>query len=333
MRFIRAWLSGTSLLGAFTLVLILGAAEIPGSFEAVLTVEMEEVTVGDPIQATLTVLLSPGVRLQAPEIPRKLGRFSVGEIHGPEQSRQRDGRTRITYRFPVTVFRPGRQTLPSIRLQGEEGDSEIPLEARTEPVAILVASVLDGSRREIADIKDVASLPTGGGLWWLLGSVLAAAALAVWAFRRMPTTHPVKVDVVPEPPVPAHEWAHRRLRELLSSSLLSKGKIKGFYIELAEILKEFLNRRFRIVTAERTTDELIVSLGKTRSSRQAVPGCRQILTRCDLVKFARLRPADPETRAAVDLTFRLVAESRQVDPATTPLGPGPHQGASPIKES
>ena len=75
---------------------------------------------------------------------------------------------------------------------------------------------------------------------------------------------------------------------------------------------------------ERTTEEFLGELrgtGRLSDLQQSLLG--DFLTRCDLVKFARHEPSEPELRALHDAAVRLVEETEpllnpQASPPTVP---------------
>jgi hypothetical protein len=64
---------------------------------------------------------------------------------------------------------------------------------------------------------------------------------------------------------------------------------------------------------DRTTDEFLSEL-RDRSPLKEDHKIllEEFLTRCDLVKFARHEPTEPELRALLDLALRLIEETQEV---------------------
>ena len=72
-------------------------------------------------------------------------------------------------------------------------------------------------------------------------------------------------------------------------------------------------------TFERTTGEILEALRAARVSVKAAAMTAEILQACDLVKFAKHRPGDEETRRAVESAYRLVDETKPGVAAPVPL--------------
>src|SRR5262249_30063893 len=100
------------------------------------------------------------------------------------------------------------------------------------------------------------------------------------------------------------------LGALLASGLLEKGRVKEFYIELAEILKRYLGARFGVDTFERTSAEILETLRGVRLPVKSLTLCGQLFEACDRVKFAKYLPDAAETRSTVERGYQLVDETR-----------------------
>jgi hypothetical protein len=156
---------------------------------------------------------------------------------------------------------------------------------------------------DIRDIKD--PLPIGSGLWWLwlLAIALAIAAFAYWLKKRkkVPTIDPHLL-------IPPHRRAKERLRG--ATDLISDPY--RFCSLVSDVIRIYLEERFNLHAPDRTTDEFLDEL-RNRSilKEEHKLLLEDFLTRCDLVKFARHEPTEPELRALLDAAFRLIDETKE----------------------
>lgn len=165
------------------------------------------------------------------------------------------------------------------------------------------------------DIREVKPpLPLGGNWLWL-GLLIAAALLAALAAffwfrsRRRATQQP-------EVQIPPHIVARDRLR----AALALIGQPEPFCVEVSQIIRVYLEQQFKLHAPERTTDEFLAELQD--SSLLGLDQKRRLadfLMRCDLVKFARYEPGEPELRDLYDAAVRLVEESQWA--ASVPSAP------------
>jgi hypothetical protein len=160
---------------------------------------------------------------------------------------------------------------------------------------------------DIRDIKPPVEIPNG---WEWVGWVLAALAIVAlvifiwrwWQKRRS------QIPVVP--PVPAHVRAKQKLAEALG--LIAQPKT--FCIAVSDTIRLYLEERFEFRAPERTTEEFLHELQGTDllvAEQKAKLG--EFLECCDLVKFAKYEPGEPELLGLHSSAVRLVDETEPVE--------------------
>jgi hypothetical protein len=163
---------------------------------------------------------------------------------------------------------------------------------------------------DLRDIRPPMVIPTGWEwLWWALGALaVAVAAILAWRFLQK---RKARAEATP-PPLPAHVRAKQKLQEALA--LISQPK--PFCILVSDTVRSYLEERFDFHAPERTTEEFLYEL---RGTNLLLPDQKdslgEFLKRCDLVKFARYEPGEPELRDLHESAVRLVEET-EPPPAT-----------------
>jgi len=282
-----------------------------------LAVDRRAVTVGDPITLTLTVHRPKAVEVVSFDPDRSLDALTLLDRKEGSPRVLPDGSVEEIRTLTLAAYETGHKEIPAIAVvyrdaSGHEG------RVSTEPVGIDIASVLTAGQTEPADIKPPASMPARAIWPWVAAAalLLLAAAWLLWRRRRRAAA-PEAAPAPVVPKRPAHEIAYEELERLLASDRLARGAIKEFYIELAEIVRRYLEACYGIDTFERTTGEIVEALRAARAAVKAIAMASDLLQACDLVKFAKYRPESEETRRAVEAAYRLVDETRQ---ATAPQG-------------
>ncbi len=93
----------------------------------------------------------------------------------------------------------------------------------------------------------------------------------------------------------AHEVAFKELERLREEELWQKGEIKKYYTRLTEILRQYLENRFRVYSLEMTTAETLEALVSTGFKKdESYNDLKSVLTGADLVKFAKYNPVSSE---------------------------------------
>jgi hypothetical protein len=96
---------------------------------------------------------------------------------------------------------------------------------------------------------------------------------------------------------------------------LESGDYRGFHFELSDILRQYIERRFKLRAQEQTTDEFLAGLPDQRvfnGEQQLL--LQDFLRRSDLVKFAKYAPQANQSREAAEACRRFVVETDDVPP-------------------
>lgn len=188
-------------------------------------------------------------------------------------------------------------------------------------VHLASSSATGPATNALRDIKPPVEIPS---VWawvaWVLGA-LAVAALAFWAWRRWQKR---RAEIPPVPVIPPHIRAKQKLQEALALI----GEPRQFCILVSDTVRWYLEERFDFHAPERTTEEFLHELqGTDLLTRDQKSSLGEFLNRCDLVKFAKYEPREPELRDLHDSALRLVEETEPQPPALEPA-PGATIGDS-----
>ncbi len=102
------------------------------------------------------------------------------------------------------------------------------------------------------------------------------------------------VVVVEAPKIPAHILAFEKLDKLKQEKLWQEGKLKLYHITLSEIIREYIENRFKIQALEQTTDEILFGFRNLAIDDESKAKLKQVLILSDLVKFAKEQPLPNE---------------------------------------
>ena len=163
---------------------------------------------------------------------------------------------------------------------------------------------------DIRDIKPPVEIPSGWEWLWVTLGMLAGAAIlfALWQWWRNR-----QANVPVEPPVPAHVRAKQKLAEALA--LISQPK--PFCILVSDTIRFYLEDRFDFRAPERTTEEFLYEMHATDLlTGEQKEKLGKFLESCDLVKFAKYEPREPELRELHGSAVRLVEETEPADSGT-----------------
>ncbi len=168
------------------------------------------------------------------------------------------------------------------------------------------------STNDLRAIKPPVVIPSGWAwLLWVLAA-LVVAALLYWVWRYWEKS---KAAVPPVPVIPPHIQARQKLQEALA--LISQPK--EFCILVSDTIRWYLEQQFQFHAPDRTTEEFLYELKETDLlTPDQKDSLGSFLERCDLVKFAKYEPGEPELRDLHGAALRLVEET---EPVVTPSAP------------
>jgi hypothetical protein len=152
-------------------------------------------------------------------------------------------------------------------------------------------------------IKPPVEIPNGW-LWvWVAIAAIFLAALAFWLWKRHKESRQRALVV---PAVPPHE----RARQLLQEALQHIHEPPVFCVMVSDAIRHYLEERFNFHAPDRTTEEFLHELSATPlllpDQKESLG---EFLQGCDLVKFARYEPREPELHDLHSRAIRLVEET------------------------
>jgi hypothetical protein len=222
----------------------------------------------------------------------------------------------------VVPFQVGEIELPGVVVSwvgpdGREG------ETRTGPLAFqVVPTVMDPDSTPPADIRSPAGLLVPRRFPWgvALVALLAASALAGWWWwRRFRKEAPVSEAVIdPFDGMSPAAWALQALERLIQEDTLGRQGAEAYHVQLADIVRRYLTGQFRMDALEHTTTEILRSVeDRLRPLPRTRTRLRQVLSGCDLVKFARLLPDSADALALARTARQFVEETRPPESPVT----------------
>ena len=303
---------GLLLLGAATLVVVSCAAGGRGrnefavervygqgaAVELTVRVSKARITTAEDLVLLLETRAAEQWNVAFPEVPDTLGKFTVAR-RGQETRRLDRSRNLIsTRRYTLEPFLPGDYAIPPLEVRFGEGGGSYPFSLSSEEIPIVVTTVLPPQlgRQDIEDIADPRSLPSKRPLWYGAGAlVLAAAGTAGGLLLRRHLRSAGRAARPRDPGLVARE----ELDALLADRLVEQGRVREFYVALSGLARSYVEGRFGIRAPELTTEEFLQQAERSEALAEHREALREFLAHCDLVKFARYRPAEAEVEATI----------------------------------
>ena len=180
---------------------------------------------------------------------------------------------------------------------------------------------IDSTDISITDIKGIYRAP----IWWwgILRWVLLALAIVGVGFggyylinylqSRMGKKE--EEEALPtEPMRPAEEVALEKLDAIREQKIWQAGQVKEYHTQLTDVLREYIDRRFEVNSAEQTSDETLRAMRPLLSEKKDIfEQLRKMLTLADLVKFAKWTTTPDENETSLRSAYTFVKETTPIE--------------------
>lgn len=172
---------------------------------------------------------------------------------------------------------------------------------------------------KIFDIKKPFDAPWTFSEFWneygniILLTLLVLAIIAVIAFIIYRKIKNKPIIVIEKPREPVDLKALRLLNELKNKKLWQDGRIKEYHSELTEIVRQFIEDRYKVPALERTSHEILNIFKQNKLlNQQSTDVLKQILLLADMVKFAKSVPLPDENDLSLQNAILFVETNRPV---------------------
>ena len=263
------------------------AAEKAVQVEVAARVLKSKIKIGDEIRFLVQVEHPRKYTITPPSAKTDLAPFEIKKMDASPTVKGQN-RVQETYGFTLTVFEMGELKIPplTVRYQEESGKSG---EVRTDPVPVTVLSVGKKltDKDDIRPIKGPVSLTFLHLRSWILGFLAASLAIfliikiAIRWLRRNQELESLK---------PPHVRVQIELKRLKDQGYLEDKKVKEYYTALSDILRNYMDRLWKVQAHEHTTIEILELLKEKNFEKSITEKIRTVLEETDLVKFAKVVP-------------------------------------------
>ncbi len=222
--------------------------------------------------------------------------------------------------FLLSIYEPGTFTIPALNVHlQKQGDTAL-IALLSDSLIIEVSAPQIDTLAEFRDIKGVMSggyswkefIPYGIGLL-----VIAAIIIGIWLYRKREKI----VELISKPKLPPHEIASQKLEQLRQKQLWQNDRVKEYYTELTDILREYIDGALQIQAIEMTSDELLEALDDSKIEQKAelTSFLRPMLRTADLVKFAKSNPLPDEHDSSFKAVEQFIQKTINHSPINIPV--------------
>ena len=274
--------------------------------------DARQIVVGDQARLFIEVKNNPSTgRLQWATIPDTVNDLEIVE-RGKIDTLAQGGFVTYRQRLLITGFDSGMFKVPPF-VFSVIPNSGTPYTIQTDSFSLLVQTVAVDTTKGFKGIKNIIYVKSTWRdyIWYFIGGIILIilTIFVVLYFIRNKKIAPPK----PQGPVESlQDKTLRLLSELDMRQLWQKNQVKEYYVELTDIIRNYIEERFHTPAMELTTDELLYKVQLHRELQPYQTLLSVILHTADLAKFAKAQPLPQEHTDAMEKAREFVNTSRPV---------------------
>ncbi len=267
-----------------------------------------EIVIGDHLHVTMNFSVPKEAVVPVPIINQELLSQQNPPIDWIENSKidTQFLNNKIQYQQTITVtaFDSGSYQFPTISII----DQDSMVLAQSQPLYFNVTTFPVDTTAAFKDNKGNVNTPFTLHEFWLYAKKyypfillgMAIMGIVIYLIIRYQKRKKKTKTVIakPKPKVKADVKAIKALQRLRQKKLWEQGKVKGYYSELTDILRIYMEDRWEVYAMEMVTTEILDELKQLDIESSTISSIRKTLELSDLVKFAKCDPLPDEHDAA-----------------------------------
>lgn len=258
---------------------------------ATLSADSSHILIGNPLTLRLSITSDNSLQVVVPTLQDSLGKWEILQTSPVVKGNER-GKTIFSQNIVVTAWDSGHYEIPAlaIRYMNEQDTAMV----STNPIAIRVLTVSVDTTQAIKPIK----APLQTTYMWqeaipYLGFIglLLIIGIGYFIYKKYQANR--KKAMIPLSP---REKALKSFAEISTKELLSPQDVKEYYARISYILRDYISHTKGFSAYEKVSDEIMNEISP-KLDESANHSLKVLLTRSDLVKFAKYTPTEDEHRA------------------------------------
>jgi hypothetical protein len=273
-------------------------------------VDAQQIVLGDQLRYFLSATVdTTQVKLNWASFPDTFNSLEI--VEKGKIDTQRNGAL-VTYkqRLLITGFDSGSFLIPRFQFLSLSKKGMID-SLFSDSFRLMVNTVAVDTSKEFKAIKNIVAIQSSWMDNWplilvVLLTIIITAFLVVYILNKRKNKPKEQMAELVET---YHQRSLRLLHELDKRELWQQDKVKDYYTELSEIVRHYIEQRFKTNAMELTTDELLRKAKKHREMAMFRNSLKPLLEAADLAKFAKANPLPEEHIEAMQLALDFVKVS------------------------
>ncbi len=294
------------------LVQNMALADRPSTAEVRATIEPKQIRLGEHARLSLEWTVPPDGKMLAHDIREILGdELEVLRSEPLDTLVLSEDSLSLREVHVITSWDDGYYPIRPVNYKHVLGQDTLALESPALLLEVMDEEVeLEEGIRDIRPIIPVSRSPWEIMRWILVGAAVVMVAYLIYHWlRKRKADDETASDSEKRESVPPHIAAISSLETLRRKQLWRDGKIKQHHIELTDILRKYVSKRFSIAAQEMTTREILHALRSLPGNETYIGLLSDILQESDMVKFAKYTPEMDRHEDAIERALAFVSKT------------------------
>lgn len=295
-----------------SLLLVPALAFAQGDAKVGARIDATNITVGDQVHVFIEAQHNAKTsRLEWATLPDTFNHLEIQEKGKIDTVKNGD---LVTYkqRLIITGFDSGAFKIPAFSF-AVIPNGGTPYTMQTDSFLLNVQTVAVDTTQPFKGIKGIMMVKSS---WrdYLLYIIIGIALILfiIWVTIYFMKNKKVAIPVDNSPKETLQEKTLRILGELEQQQLWQKGQVKEYYVQLTDVLREYIETRFKTHAMELTTDEILENARRNKEMMRHTEMLGRILYTADLAKFAKAQPTPQEHVDTMEYARQFVSNTTPV---------------------
>jgi hypothetical protein len=275
-----------------------------------LSVEKNDVLIGDHIKTTLTVETKQGKNVDFPDITDyfKDEKIEILNLSNIEKTNSNNGEQILKQSFALVFWDSGNYVLPALPFAYIDGEETDTVFSERLTIKVNYPDGITGDTSYLAPLKPI--LEEKKTLWdhfldysniiYLVIGILLIVFFVYLVYKRLVNQNSSELQISPE------RKAINALKKLLDAEYSKKGQHALYHEGVSFIVRTYLSEKFGIMALESITAKIIDEIAATPLSDELKAELKGLLQTADLVKYAKASPLPAADKFAEEYIRRLV---------------------------
>lgn len=285
--------------------------------KAVLSLDTSSIRIGERVQLRLHATLPKSASIYWPVVGDTLSSSVEVASKSKLDTNATSRKDFINYSqsIVITSFDTGFHFIPPFTIHYSYSGDTSRHEILSEGVYLKVRTVEVDTTQAIRDIRGPIQAPLSFaemapflGALAIIGLIIGFVWYYFWRKRMNKPLFPVITRTLGPP----WQVALQSLDALESKKLWQAGRIKEYYSELTDILRQYLHQQHKIDAMEMTTSEILAAYDSSGLQADSRLKLSDILVQADYVKFAKASPLKAENELSMQYARHFVENTKPI---------------------